>query len=254
MRSPYDSFAWFYDRYWAAPFQKWQRPALEKLLFPGLPSGARVLDLCCGTGELSKQLSALGYEVIGLDSSEEMLRIARKNVPECTFLHKDAADFHLEEPVDAAVCAFDSLNHLTEAAHVALAFRSVHAALKPKGSFVFDVNTGAAYGEDWNRSACEVAADHAFFLRGGFDGQARIGTTKITMFRLLGSWERYDVEVRQRPWEIPEIERLLTSAGFTDVTVNRAFEDLGMKGHYGEGRVYFTACRNSSRRNASSSS
>jgi SAM-dependent methyltransferase len=242
--SPYDSFAWFYHRYWAAPIQEFQTPALEKLLFPGLAPGARILDLCCGTGLLSKRLAARGYEVIGLDSSEEMLRFARENVPEGRFFQADASDFTMEEQVDAAVCMFDSLNHVIQPDSLALAFRNVRAALRPGGRFVFDVNTEAAYGPTWDQSACEVALDHAFFLRGGFDRQTRIGTTKITMFRLLDSWQRSDVEVRQRPWEIPEIERMLTSAGFTGISNNRAFEQLGMKGHFGEGRVYFAAFRN----------
>jgi SAM-dependent methyltransferase len=245
VQSPYDSFAWFYDRYWAAPFQQWQRPALDRLLFPGLSAGARILDLCCGTGQLSRQLASKGYRVTGLDSSREMLRAARRNAPECTFLHTDAAGFTLGEPVDAVVCTFDSLNHLLEPDSVTGAFRSVYAVLKPSGHFVFDVNTGAAYGPQWDRSACHVAPDHAFFLRGGFDPANRVGTTSITMFRFLGAWRRFDVEVLQRPWEVSEIEAMLASTGFVNVRPHTAMSDLRMEGHYGHGRVYFIACRNS---------
>lgn len=244
MESPYDAFAWFYDRYWAAPFQEWQSPALEKLLFADLPPGARVLDVCCGTGQLARRLSRHGYVVNGLDSSAEMLRVARASVPEAGFVHEDAVRFAVDEPFDAVVCTFDSLNHLLEPENVARALRSVHEALKPGGRFVFDVNTGKAYGEHWEASACRVEADHAFFLRGGFDAATRIGTTLITMFRLHGGWQRSDVEVLQRPWEIPEIEELLAGAGFSEIRSYRAMEDLGMNGHYGQGRVYFAACRN----------
>jgi SAM-dependent methyltransferase len=172
-----------------------------------------------------------------------MLRVAREKVPEAEFHNADAAKFALAHPVDAAVCAFDSLNHLTEAAKVELTFRNVFAGLKPGGSFVFDVNTLDAYGERWTQSACAVEPGHAFFLRGAFDAGERIGTTRITMFRLVNSWCRSDVEVRQRPWEIPEIRPMLRRAGFRDVTNYRAQEDLGMAGHYGIGRVYFRAYR-----------
>jgi SAM-dependent methyltransferase len=248
--SAYDAFAWFYDRYWAAPFQAWQAPALEKLLFPELAPGARILDLCCGTGELSRRFSARGYDVIGIDSSEEMLRLARRNAPGCAFLQADATQFILGRQVDAVVCTFDSLNHLLQVEDVALAVRNVYAALVHGGRFVFDINTKAAYGRQWDQSACEVAPDHAFFLRGGFDEITRIGSTKVTMFRLQECWQRSDVEILQRPWEVAEIHRLLTSTGFAQISSDRAFEDLGIDGHYGDGRVYFSACRNSNEQNA----
>jgi SAM-dependent methyltransferase len=240
--SPYDSFAWFYDRYWAVPFQKWQAPALDKLLFSELKPGARILDLCCGTGQLSEELAARGFDVVGIDSSEEMLCFARRKVPCGEFLCGDAADFTLERPADAAVCTFDSLNHLVLPGAVALAFQSVHAALKRGGCFVFDVNTPNAYGRHWDQSACQVADDHAFFLRGGFDAETRTGTTMITMFRLFDTWQRSDVELQQRPLEIGEVESLLRAAGFAGISSYRAPEDLGMNDHYGEGRVYFRAC------------
>jgi SAM-dependent methyltransferase len=242
--SPFDPFSWFYDRYWAAPFEAWQRPALERVLLPYVKPGGRILDLCCGTGTLARQLVARGYKMTGVDSSEGMLRIARENVPAGIFLQADATDFFLNKSVDAAVCVFDSLNHLLEAGQLQSAFQSVSAALNSGGCFVFDINTEAAYGERWDHTFCEVQPDHAFFLRGGFDPKARIGHTRVTMFRLAGSWERSDVEIRQRPWEVGEIEIMLHSAGFSDVRPYRAFEDLEMTGHYGIGRVFFRACKN----------
>jgi SAM-dependent methyltransferase len=241
MSSPYDSFAWFYDRYWAAPFQDWQRPALEKLLFPAVAEGERILDLCCGTCNLAAQLVSRGYEVTGVDSSAEMLRFARRNVPEGMFVQAEATDFKLEQRVDAAVCVFDSLNHLIEAEQLQTALHNVHAVLKADGCLVFDINTADAYGERWSESACEVQADHAFFLRGEYDRQSQIGNTKITMFRLFECWQRSDVEVRQRPWEVEQIEQMLHVAGFRHIRCYRPFEDLGMTGHYGNGRVYFHA-------------
>jgi SAM-dependent methyltransferase len=241
--SPYDAFAWFYNRHWAEPHRAWQMPALEKLLFPQLARAGRVLDLCCGTGNLARELVTRGYHVTGVDSSGEMLRVAREKVPEANFIHADAADFALDHRIDAAVCLFDSVNHLLEADQVRGAFRSVSAALQPEGCFVFDINTGEAYGDQWNDAACEVQPDHAFFLRGGFDPQSRIGRTEITMFRREKCWQRADVEMRQRPWEIGEIEPMLRAAGFNLIRSHDAARDLGMAGHYGVGRVYFYACK-----------
>src|SRR5271170_6826037 len=98
-------------------------PALDQLLFPDLSSGRYVLDLCCGTGHLAQQMISRGYRVTGVDASREMLRVARSKVPDAEFHNADVTSFALERQMDAAVCAFDSLNHLTEAERVELAFR-----------------------------------------------------------------------------------------------------------------------------------
>lgn len=242
VETPYDSFAWFYDRYWAEPLREWQAPALRRMLLAELRPGAKILDLCCGAGHLARELVALGYGVTGVDSSEEMLRLARKKAPGARFVRADATDFALQERVDAAVCVFDSLNHFMDAESIARVFRNVHASLKPGGAFVFDINSGSAYGERWGYSSYEIQPDHSFILRGQFDPVERVGVTEITMFRLLGTWQRHDTTIRQRPWEKDEIEPLLRGAGFVDIASYLPQEDFGMSGHYGIGRVFLKAC------------
>ena len=63
------------------------------------------------------------------------------------------------------------------------------------------------------------------------------------MFRLAEAWERSDVEIRQRPWDAEEIEPMLQRAGFEDIHVFRAIQDLHMSGHYCIDRVYVCARR-----------
>ena len=242
MTSPYDSFAWFYDRYWAEPFHRWNLLALDRLLFPNLRPGCTIVDLCCGTGQLANSLIEHGYRVTGIDGSAEMLRYAKRNAPGASFLQSDAAEFICAAPVDAVVSCFDSFNHILDPARIQKLFGKARAALNPDGLFVFDVNTSEAYGEAWNRSACEVHPDDAFFLRGEFDTGTRRAVTCITMFRLTDSWQRSDIEVWQRPWDIPEIRHMLESAGFTRIEHFRTLQDFGIAGHYGTGRVYFRAC------------
>lgn len=237
--SPFDDFAWFYDRHWAPGFAEWQLPAIERLLIPFVTPGSHLLDLCCGTGALARRLVDRGYAVTGVDASEGMLQMARHNVSEANLVHADASQFAIERRVDGALSVFDSLNNILEPDALRSAFRCVHNALQPGGRFVFDVNTGTAYGARWDQTHCEVHADHAFFLRGGFDRQKRIGTTKVTMFRLVDRWERSDVKILQRPWDVEEVKPLLDEAGFHEVSFWRAIEDLGMSGHYGIGRAYF---------------
>jgi SAM-dependent methyltransferase len=241
--SPFDDFAWLYDRHWAAPFAEWQSTAIERLLIPFVTPGGHLLDLCCGTGALARILVDRGYAVTGVDSSEGMLKIARQNVPEANLVHADASQFAIDRRADGALSVFDSLNNVLEPDALRSAFQCVHDALQPGGCFVFDVNTRTAYGERWDQTHCEVQPDHAFFVRGGFDRQKRIGSTNVTLFRWRDRWERSDVEILQRPWDIEEVEPLLRDAGFNEVNFWRAIEDLGMSGHYGIGRAYFRVRR-----------
>ena len=241
MSSPYDPFAWFYNRYWAEPFQDWQAPVLDRLM----PGPCRALDLCCGTGQLARRLLARGYQVTGVDSSAGMLRFARDNAEAASFLLADASEFQLPEPVEAAICVFDSLNHVLEERRIAGALERVYDSLVPGGVFLCDINTDAAYGPQWDGTGSAVEPDHAFFLRGHYDPLHRRGTTKITMFRLQERWERFDVEVLQRPWRVEEMKSMLAAAGFSEIESFLPLEDLGIGGHYGTGRVYIRSCRKS---------
>jgi trans-aconitate 2-methyltransferase len=64
-------------------------------------SGERILDLGCGTGQLTASIAETGAEVVGIDSSATMLAEARQNYPEIEFVHADAHEFHFDKPFDA---------------------------------------------------------------------------------------------------------------------------------------------------------
>ncbi len=64
------------------------------------PSGCKALDLGCGNGTLTQKLSERGYDVLGLDASEDMLALARREHPGLRFLWGDAVTFTLDQPVD----------------------------------------------------------------------------------------------------------------------------------------------------------
>lgn len=104
-----------------------------------------LLDLGCGTGKLSEELSKLGYDVVGVDNSEEMLSVALEKKLQSgrniIYLNQDMTDLDLYGTVDAAVSALDSLNHLTDYGDFCTALQKVSLFLHPDGVFVFDVNT-----------------------------------------------------------------------------------------------------------------
>ena len=105
-----------------------------------------VLDLACGTGKLTLLLRDMGFDMTGVDLSEDMLAIAReecyaKGIGDVLWLCQDMTDFELYGTVDACVCSLDSLNYLMKIADVKKCFSLIYNYLTPDGVFVFDVNT-----------------------------------------------------------------------------------------------------------------
>jgi trans-aconitate methyltransferase len=92
----------------------------------------RILDLGCGTGQLTAQLAAAGAEVTGLDQSPEMIAQAKANYPEIAFSIADARQFQVAHPFDA-VFSNATLHWILKPD---AAISCIHRALKPRGRFV----------------------------------------------------------------------------------------------------------------------
>lgn len=102
--------------------------------------GRKILDLACGTGDLTLSLRQLGYEMTGLDLSEPMLEIAKRKAEGNTvsFICSDMLTFELNEVFDSIVCANDSVNYCSSLDQLAKLFRGVNRHLPIGGVFVFD--------------------------------------------------------------------------------------------------------------------
>lgn len=111
-----------------------------------LPTGARVLDLGCGTGEpVAKHLIKRGFSVTGVDESSEMLKFARQTVPEAELIHADMVNVELTDTFDAAV-AWDSMFHVERKHHAAI-YRKLANALRDGAKLLLSVG-GSAPAED----------------------------------------------------------------------------------------------------------
>jgi SAM-dependent methyltransferase len=238
----YDDFAWFYHRYWNEEFHSLAFPILERIWLQHLPAGARILDVCCGTGHLAALLGERGYRVSGFDASPEMVRYAHEKAPQADIQIGDAANFRATGQYDAAVSTFDSLNHILEKADLEAAFHNTAAALKPGGWLAFDMLLEEAYQTHWGEDFALVRDDHVLTItNAGYDFRTRLACCTITMFRLVfGAWRRSDVVIHERCYTTDEIGEALERAGFGEVSCYAA-GDLGMAGQLGEGRTFFVA-------------
>lgn len=185
IRADYDSWAWLYDRTLGPDYRDRKMGFLERALLAGLAPGARILDLCCGAGQMAAPMAARGFAVTGIDISPDMLRHARRNAPDATFLEGDARDFRLDAPVAGAVCASASLNHMEGPADLARVFACVHGALEPGGVFVFDVNHPAQMARHWRGrpAAGEIRADYAWMITPRYDAASASGAFRVDMHR-----------------------------------------------------------------------
>lgn len=100
-----------------------------------------VLELACGTGNMTRELTKKGYDVIGLDISPEMLNFAREKCPDNLLLCQDMTDFELYGTVDSIVCLLDSVNYITDEDNLLKMFKLVHNYLEYDGLFIFDINS-----------------------------------------------------------------------------------------------------------------
>ncbi len=238
----YDDFAPFYDLYWGDWYLDDCRQGLAELVLPRIPAGGRVLDLCCGTGQLARWLTACGFEVTGLDASAPMLERAAENAPRAELICADARSFHVERPFDAVLSTFDSINHFASLEQVQAVFANVHAALEPGGLFVFDINTQRGFLDAADESYISEDGGPVCIVRASYDVRKGVGVSKVTGFLQEGErWRRVDFEIPEYHYPVMDLRKALREAGFRRLETLDATSDLGMP--TADGRVFLLAER-----------
>ena len=141
----YNSFAYYYDELTKNVDYKGRAEYICEILKKYNIKDGLLLDLACGTGSLSIELSKLGFEVIGTDASYDMLSEAQNKAAESgeniMFLCQRMEETDLYGSVRAIVCALDSINHVTDYDLVKKTFKNLINFLDTDGIIIFDANT-----------------------------------------------------------------------------------------------------------------
>ena len=243
--SDYDPFAWVYNKHWGNSFIPHALPALERLVFLDLPTKARILDLCCGTGQLAQILTERDYQVTGLDGSAEMLRFARENAPSVEYVHADARSFKLPAVFHAVISTFDSLNHVMTLEELTSVFRNVYATLREDGLFLFDLNMEAGFRLTWDDNFGIVEDDHICVVRSSYRPEERTARFDTTIFRLQDYWYRSDVTLYQKCYSEGEVRSALEAAGFSNVHACAYDEHQQLQEFTPDSQRAFFICRKS---------
>ncbi len=225
---PFHAVAPYYDRLMRGIPYIWWFHYIEVLLEhvfdePEAFCPHTVLDLCCGTGNLTELFHLNGYEVVGVDISAPMIEQARhkaelKGYP-IVYYVQDAAELELPRIFDLVVSVFDSLNNILEPTRLAQCFQRVYRHLNTPGAFVFDLNTEYAFVHRmFDQSELRRTAPVRYRWRSHYDPSTRLCTVRMEFWVREGEQERYFVEMhQQRAYAEKEIRAMLQEAGFRKV-------------------------------------
>lgn len=224
----YTGFAQVYDQFMDnIDYDAWCRYLIGLLKDYKIEDGI-VLDLGCGTGNVTQILSKAGYDMIGIDNSQEMLNIAmekRGNDQSILYLLQDMREFELYGTVAAVVSICDSINYITEYEDLVEVFRLVNNYLDPHGIFVFDIKTRRTYEKIGASVIAEDREECSFIWDNYFDAEDGINEYQLSVFVKSedGRYDKYVENHYQRAYSLEEIQRALRESGLAFVAAYNAF-------------------------------
>ncbi len=233
----YTAFAKVYESFMDnIPYKDWTDFVTGIMKENNVKDGAIVCELGCGTGTMTRLFKKAGYDMIGIDISEEMLDVARYDHQDesegILYLNQDMREFELYGTVGAVVSLCDSMNYVTEKEDLLKVFKLVNNYLDPEGLFVFDMKTVHTYKDLMgNRTITDNRDESTLIWENRYDEKTRENNYNITIYTkaefendeeddgLPPLFEREEECHVQKAYEIGEIKELLKEAGLELVAV-----------------------------------
>ena len=225
----YSDFASVYDTFMDnVPYREWCEQLVRILKSYQISDGI-LLELGCGTGTLTELLSEKGYDMIGVDSSQEMLNIAMEKKAQSghdiLYLQQDMREFELYGTVAAAVSVCDSLNYLLTEEDLLATFRLVNNYLDPSGLFLFDFNTVHKYRDViGDTTIAENREECSFIWDNYYHDEEEINEYELTFFvrdgrnREENRYRKFEETHYQRGYTLPQMKSLAEQAGLKFVS------------------------------------
>ena len=247
----YTGFAQVYDLFMDnVPYEEWSEYIISLLKEYGVSEGL-VLELGCGTGKMTRLLSNAGYDMIGIDNSEDMLEIAQEyqyqqdvknedsdsicsvgeiqkesKKKDILYLLQDMQEFELYGTVQAVISVCDSMNYLLDEKDLLQTFRLVNNYLDPNGIFIFDMNTCYKYAELLGeQTIAENREEGSFIWDNYFDEEECINQYDLTLFiqEENGLYRKYEETHYQKAYDLDRVKALLEEAGMEFIAAYDAF-------------------------------
>lgn len=221
--SNYSDFAFYYDGLTKNVDYKKRAAYFDMLIKKYCTSGGSYLvDLACGTGSLSEEFSSMGYDVVGIDYSEEMLSEALNKKfdsgSDIQYVCQDMTSFELYGNADIIICALDSINHLETADDIRKTIERAYLFLQKGGVFIFDANTAYKHREILGDNAFVFENEQVFCAwQNSYSEEDNRVDISLDFFEKNdeGKYNRYCEDFSEIAPETEVIDRFLTDAGFS---------------------------------------
>ncbi|MDP4162298.1 MAG: class I SAM-dependent methyltransferase [Bacillota bacterium] len=245
----YEKFAYLYDELMKdAPYHRWAEFVMAKLEQYGI-NNRSLLDLACGTGELSIRLSKEGFDVTGVDLSSDMLAVAMKKAEaegcKIPFFQQDMSKLEGLGLFGTVGIFCDSLNYLKTEQEVFDTFVKVHNHLHEDGIFFFDVHSIFKVSQLFIDHTFTFNSDQLAYIWDSFAGEYPNSVEHELSFFVLDEktekYDRYDEVHFQRTYSVKQYTEWLESAGFELLEVSADFEDT--QPNEESERIFFIAKR-----------
>ena len=234
----YTGFAEVYDIFMDdIPYDRWCDDITGILASYGIKDGI-LCDVGCGTGQLTRRLADRGFDMIGIDSSEEMLRVAQAaeymDHKGILYLCQDMRSFELYGTVKAVISTCNTVNYLLGDVDVKEFFRLANNYLDPGGLLLFDVHTDEYYKNIGESVIADDRGDASFIWFNTYDEESFINTYDMVFYvkdEDGDSYKRIEETHSQRAYDAETVIKLLGEAGLEFISA----EDDG------EGTIFFIA-------------
>ncbi len=221
----YGDFAYYYDELTENVGYEKRSEYIYSLLAANGVSEGILLDLACGTGTISFLLEEKGFDVIGVDASEEMLSVAQEKKlergSEAMFLCQKMEELDLFGTINAAVSTLDSINHITDEETVKKVFSRVSLFMEDKGIFLFDVNTPYKHREILGDNTFIYDTENVYCVwQNSTDKESLLTEISLDIFEKDREeteedvYYRYNEEFSEKGYDLKDIEKWLQEFKF----------------------------------------
>jgi len=223
------------------PYDKW-----TNFIDKRLKGKKEILEIGCGTGEITKKLANLNYKITAIDSSENMLVKAYeklRKISNVRVMKGDGTNFKINSQFDGIVSTCDVVNYMLKDIDLESFINNSYRLLNKGGCIVFDCSSYYKLKNILDNNIFVNEEQGIFYVwENSFNQKSYISEMNLNFFiNQDNSYKRVIETQRQRAYEIKKIEKVLEKAGFKDIKIFDNYNEK--KPNEKSERIVFTAIR-----------